>query len=65
MKIYVKNNNVDKAMRVLKRKLLLEGDTNALKDKRFFVSKSEKKRLIKKAGRKRWLHKQKESHLFE
>jgi small subunit ribosomal protein S21 len=57
MKIYVRNNDISKAVRILKKKLFKEGDTKELRNKRHFTSKSEKKRLEEKAGRKRWLKK--------
>ena len=57
MKIYVKNNDVGKALRIMKKKMLEEGITKELRDRRHFVSDSEKKRLAAKAGKKRWLKK--------
>ena len=58
MKIYVKNNDVSKALRILKKKLLIEGDAKKLRESSYFVSKGEAKRLAKKAGIKRWAKKQ-------
>lgn len=58
MKIYVKNNDINKAIRVLKKKMLQEGDSKEIRSKQHFVSKGEQKRLAEKAGRKRWLKKQ-------
>lgn len=57
MKIYVNKNDVNKALRVLKKKLYLEGDTRELREKEYFVSKSEKRRIDEKAGAKRWAKK--------
>lgn len=57
MKIFVRNNDVNKALRVLKKKMLQEGDTKEIRSQKYFVSKGEEKRLAKKAGRKRWLKK--------
>lgn len=57
MKIYVRNNDISKALRILKKKLFLEGDTKELRERRHFVSPGEKRRLSEKAGRKRWLKK--------
>lgn len=57
MKIYVKNNDINKAVRVLKKKMLQEGDTKKIRSKAYFVSKGEQRRLDEKAGRKRWLKK--------
>ena len=57
MKIFVKNNDVNKALRILKKKMLDEGITKELRDRRHFVSDGEKRRLAAKAGKKRWLKK--------
>ena len=54
MKIYVKNNDVGKALRIMKKKMLAEGLGKELRDRRFFRSKGEERRLAEKAGRKRW-----------
>ena len=54
MKIYVKNNDVGKALRIMKKKLLAEGVMKEARENAFFRSKGEKKRLAEKAGKKRW-----------
>ena len=54
MKIYVKNNDVGKALRIMKKKLLVEGVMKEARENAFFMSKGEKKRLAEKAGKKRW-----------
>jgi ribosomal protein S21 len=54
-KIYVKNNDISKALRVLKKKMLIEGDLKKIREKEHFVSDGERRRLDEKAGRKRWL----------
>lgn len=54
MKIYVKNNDVNKALRIMKKKLLIEGVMKEARENTFFRSKGEKKRLAEKAGKKRW-----------
>ena len=54
MKIYVKNNDVGKALRIMKKKLLAEGVMREARENTFFRSKGEKKRLADKAGKKRW-----------
>ena len=59
MKIFVRNNDVGKALRILKKKLHNEGVMKEVRDRRHFVSKGEKERLAKKAGTKRW-HKKRE-----
>ena len=57
MKIFVRNNDVGKAIRIMKKKMLEEGITKELRDRRHFVSDGEKRRLAAKAGKKRWLKK--------
>jgi small subunit ribosomal protein S21 len=57
MKIYVKNNDISKALRMLKRKLNQEGDMKKAREKEHFTSEGEKRRLEERAGRKRWLKK--------
>jgi len=57
MTIYVRNNDVDKAMRILKKKLHNEGMTKELREKRHFTPPGEKRRLAAKAGKKRWIKK--------
>ena len=57
MKIYVKNNDVGRALRVLKKKMTEEGDLKELRERQHFVSKSEQNRIDAKAGRRRWLKK--------
>ena len=57
MKIFVRNNDVDKALRVLKKKLHNEAVMKEVRDRRHFTPPGEEKRLAKKAGRKRWLKK--------
>ena len=57
MKIFVRNNDVGKALRIMKKKMLEEGISKELRDRRHFVSDSEKKRLAAKAGKKRWIKK--------
>lgn len=48
MQVTVRDNNVDQAMRVLKRKLLREGVFRDMRSKEAFESKGEKKRRRKK-----------------
>ena len=54
MKIYVKNNDVGRALRIMKKKLLAEGLNKEIRERRYFRSKGEERRLAEKAGRKRW-----------
>jgi len=53
MKVTVRNNNVDKAMRVLKNKLQQEGIFNELREREFYMTKGEKKRRSKAAAIRR------------
>ena len=57
MKIYVRNNDINKALRVLKKKLHDEGETREQRERQHFVSDGERRRLAERAGRKRWLKK--------
>ena len=57
MKIYVKNNDVGRALRVLKKKMTEEGDLREMRERQHFVSSSEQRRIDEKAGRRRWLKK--------
>jgi len=51
--IVVQNNNVDKAMKVLKKKLTEDGFFNELREREFYVTKSEKKRHALAAAKRR------------
>ena len=53
MRVDVRNNNVDQALRVLKKKLMLDGLFNELKEREHFVSKGDKRRRSKAAGIRR------------
>jgi len=46
MKIFVRNNDVGKALRILKKKLHNEGVMKEVRDRRHFVSRGEKSRLV-------------------
>ena len=59
MRVDVRNNNVDQAMRVLKKKLMLDGLFNELKEREHFVSKGGKRRRAKAAGIRRYKKEQK------
>ena len=54
MRVDVRNNNVDQAMRILKKKLMLDGLFNELREREHFVSKGEKRRHAKAAGIRRF-----------
>ena len=51
--IEVRNNNVEKALRVLKKKLNKDGMMKELKARQYFIKPSEKKREKKKEGIRR------------
>ncbi len=53
MRVEVRNNNVDGALRILKKKLQQEGFYTELREREHYVSKGEKKRLAKSAGKRR------------
>ena len=53
MRVTVRNNNVDKAMRVLKNKLQQEGIFNELREREFYMTKGEKKRRSKASATRR------------
>ena len=55
MRVEVRNNNVDGALRVLKKKLQQDGFYTEMREREYYRSKGEKKRLAKAAGRRRWL----------
>tara|TARA_Y100000996_G_C22338147_1_gene567413 strand:- start:198 stop:431 length:234 start_codon:yes stop_codon:yes gene_type:complete len=57
MTVDVRNNDVNGALRVLKKRMQTEGIFNEVREKVHFKSKGEKKRLAKAAGRRRWLKK--------
>ena len=63
MKVEVRNGNVEKAIRVLKKKLLKDGMFQELRDRQFFESKGTKKRKAKAAAIRR--HKRKLQKRFE
>ncbi len=52
MKIEVRNNNVDGALRILKKKLQKEGFYSEIRNREFYRSSGEKSRLAKADGRK-------------
>ena len=58
MRVEVRNNNVDAALRVLKKKLQRDGFYTEMREREHYRSKGEKRRLKKSAGRNRWLKEQ-------
>ena len=57
--IEVRNNNVEKALRVLKKKLNKDGQMKELKQRQFYQKPSEIKREKKKEGIRRFKKEQK------
>ena len=57
MKIFVKNNDIIRALRILKKKLHDEGETKELRERQHFVSDGERRRLAERAGKRRWIKK--------
>ena len=53
MRVEVRNNNVEGAMRVLKKKLQEDGVFNKLREQEYFRSKGDKRRIAKAAGKAR------------
>ena len=53
MKVEVRNNNVDKAMRILKKKLTEDGFFNELREREFYTSKGEERRHERAAAKRR------------
>ena len=53
MRIEVRNNNVEKAMRILKKKLTEDGFFNELREREFYMSKGEKRRKERAAAARR------------
>jgi small subunit ribosomal protein S21 len=50
MQVIVKNNNVEKALRQLKRKIKKSGLLVEIKERQYYTKPSEQKRLDKKRG---------------
>ena len=53
MRVDVRNKNVDQALRILKKKLMLDGMFNELRERESFMSKGEKRRRAKAASIRR------------
>ena len=51
--ITVRNNNIDGALRILKKRLQYDGLTNELRKRDHFISKGEKRRQAKKSAKRR------------
>ena len=57
MRVEVRNNNVDKALRILKKKLQEDGPFNELRKREFAMSRGERRRKDKAASKRRTLRK--------
>ena len=57
MTVEVRNNDVNKALRRLKKRMQTEGLFNEMRERAFYQTRGEKRRLAKAAGRRRWLKK--------
>ena len=55
MRVEVRNNNIDGALRVLKKKIQQDGLFNEMRRKEYHETKGEKGRRKKAAGRQRWM----------
>ena len=59
MRVEVRNNNLDGALRVLKKKLQQDGLFNEMRNREAYETKGEKRLRKKASGRQRWLKEQK------
>jgi len=57
MTVEVRNNDINKALRILKKRMQTEGIFNEMRERTAFRSRGEKRRLSQAAGRRRWLKK--------
>ena len=57
LKVTVRGDDLNGALRVLKKRMQIEGVFNELRERTAFRRKGEKKRLQRAAGRRRWLKK--------
>jgi len=53
VRVEVRNNNVDKALKILKKKLTEDGLFNDLREREFHMSKGEKKRRERASAKRR------------
>lgn len=50
MLVEVRNNNVNRALQILKRKLIAEGVFKEMQERKFYEKPSDKKRRLKRAA---------------
>jgi small subunit ribosomal protein S21 len=53
--VEVRGDDIAKALRILKKRMQTEGVFNEMRERVSFQTRSEKKRLARAAGRRRWL----------
>ena len=58
--VRVHGDDITKALRIFKKKILKAGVLNEANERQFYTKKSEKRRLAKAAGKQRWLRKLRE-----
>ncbi len=63
MTVTVRNNDVNGALRVLKKRLMKDGFFQELRERSHFVGKGEKKRKAKAAGKRRFERKMEKREL--
>ena len=56
LKVEVRGDDIAKALRILKKRMQTEGIFNEMRERTSFQTRSEKKRLKRAAGRRRWLN---------
>ena len=61
--VTVRNDDVNKALRIFKKKVTEEGIIQDYKARQEYIKPSEKRRKAKAAGRQRWLKKQRSMEL--
>ena len=59
--VVVHGDDITKALRIFKKKILKAGVLNEANERQFYTKKSEKRRLAKSAGKQRWLRKLRET----
>ena len=55
--VTVRNGNLEKALRIFKKKVRNSGMLQELREREYYTKPSEKRKLAKARGRKRWLKK--------
>jgi len=60
LKIEVKNNNFDFALRKFKRKISSDGKLQEYRERRHYTKPTKQRRLAKMAGKLRWRRKERE-----